>query len=242
MNEKRNLELALKARVVIVAAAVCLLVRQAPAATPQQGLADHGTFVLEMAGKEYGTENFSIESTGKVVTAKTESQLRQGEAGQLIQTSSKLVLDGSLDPQSYSWSARGPRKFDLSVDFTSTPIKSQLHRPDGKVDLREFELAKNVLILDNNVILHYQLLVDRFVEAGGGKQTFQAYIPQSATPGALNVQDAGMETVTLGSVQRSLRHLVVIANNAQIDLWVDGGNHLQRLYWSDPKIEALRQP
>jgi hypothetical protein len=226
----------------ILAGTACLPAQQAPTSPVPGGRSDRGTFVLKLAGNEYGTEKFSLEFTNKLVTAQSESQLREPASGQLIRTSSKLVLDASLNPQSYTWSDKGPEKFDLSVNFTSTPAKSQLHRPSGKDDVREFQLPKNVLILDNNIILHYQILLDRFAAAGGGKQTFQAYIPQSAVPGTLTVQDAGQETILLGGSQRPLRHLVVLSDNAQIDLWVDENSRLQRLYWSAPQIEALRQP
>lgn len=242
MVGRRMLKTGLVRVLVILAGGVFLAAQPAPTSPVPGGRSDRGTFVLKLAGHEYGSEKFSIESTENKVTAQSESQLREGSSGQLLRMFSKLVLNPALEPQSYSWSDKGPEKFDLSVDFTSQPAKSVLHRPNGKDDVREFQLPKNILILDNNVILHYQILIDRFVEAGGGKQTFQAFIPQSATPGGLSVQDAGMETIPLGGSQRALRHLVVLSDNAQIELWVDESNRLQRLYWSAPQIEALRQP
>lgn len=223
-----------------VAFSTTRLVRGAsPAADPRS---DSGTFVLKLAGHEYGTEKFSLDFSGKQVTAQSESQLKDPSSGQMIRTTSKLVLDGSLNPQSYVWSDKGPEKFDLSVSFASVLARSTLHRPNGKDDVREFQLPKNVLVLDNNVTVHYQILLDRFAEAGGGKQVFPAYIPQSALPGTLTVQDAGTETIPLNGSQRQLRHVVVLSDNAQIDLWVDDNNRLQRLYWSAPQIEAVRQP
>jgi hypothetical protein len=231
------------ARVMLMLAGAVFLAAGLAVSSPVPGgRSDRGTFVLKLAGHEYGSEKFSIESTADKVTAQSESQLREDPSSQPIRTFSRLVLNPALEPQSYSWSDKGPEKFNLSVDFTAQPAKSVLHRPNGKDDIREFQLPKNVLILDNNVILHYQILIDRFAAAGGGKQTFQAFIPQSATPGALSVQDIGMETIPLGGSPRALHHLVVLSDNAQIDLWVDESNHLQRLYWSAPQIEALRQP
>lgn len=211
----------------------------APAADSR---ADSGTFVLKLAGHEYGTEKFSLDVSSKQVTVKSESQLKDVSSGQMIRTTSRLVLDDSLNPQTYTWFDKGPEKFDLSVNFATSPAKSTLHRPTGKNDVREFQLPRNVLVLDNNVIVHYQVLLDRFAAAGGGKQIFQAFIPQSALPGSLTIQDAGTQTTTLGGIERQLRHVVVLSDNAQIDLWMDDANRLQRLYWSAPQIEAVRQP
>lgn len=241
MDGWRFMKIGLLPGMVILIEAVYCVAQQAPTLPVPSARSDHGTFILKLAGNEYGMEKFSIESKNKQVVAQSESQLREGGSGHFIRTNSKLVLDPSLNPQSYTWSDKGPEKFDLNVNFASTPIRSQLHRPNGKDDVREFQLPKDVLILDNNVILHYQILLERFAGAGGGKQTFQAYIPQSAVPGILTVQDAGTETIPLGGSPRALRHLVVLSDNAQIDLWVDENNRLQRLYWSAPQIEALRQ-
>ncbi|HET7842030.1 MAG TPA: hypothetical protein VFM21_10515 [Terriglobia bacterium] len=242
MFRKRLLAYGLVSGIVcVVAISVAAAQKNTPLAPPARG-SEQGTFVLKLAGREYGTEKFSIESAEGKLTAQSETQLRDTETGQLIKTVSRLILNTALEPQSYAWSEDGPAKYALSVDFTEGVAKSRLHRPNGSDDVREIHLPRNVAILDNNVLIHYEVLIRRFVETGGGKQTFPAYIPQSATPGTLTVQDAGMETISLGGAQRSLRHLVVLSDNAQIDLWTDGNNRLQRLYWGEPQIEAVRQP
>jgi hypothetical protein len=60
-------------------------------------------------------------------------------------------------------------------------------------------------------------------------------------PGELTVQDAGMQTLQLAGTSQALRHLVVMTDNAEIDLWADAQGRLQRLYWSAPQLEAVRQ-
>ena len=213
-----------------------------PPATPND-IPDQGTFILNRAGKQYGSEKFSIQSAAGKVQAEGETQLREegGAHAPEITTYSKLILDSNLHPQLYTWSTKGSKRYNLFVDFTGPLAKSQLHQPEGKDDIREFQLTKDVVVLDNNVIHHYQLLVDRYNRTPGGKQTFKAFIPQAAVPGELTVQDAGFENVELTGSAQSLRHLVVTTDNAEIDLWVDTQGRLQRLYWSAPQLEALRQ-
>jgi hypothetical protein len=240
--KRRLLESILISEALFLATAFALAIRTSAALPPPGTNADQGTFVLKLGGKEYGTEKYSIQSAENQLTARSESQLRENETDQLLHTVSKLVLNAAFEPLSYTWSEDTPEKYTLSVDFASGVAKSRLHKPNGSDDVREVHLPKNVAILDNNVLIHYEVLIQRFAAAGGGKQTFPAYIPQSATPGTLTVQDAGMETISLGGAQRSLRHLVVLSDNAQIDLWTDENNHLQRLYWGAPQIEAVRQP
>jgi hypothetical protein len=217
---------------------------QSPASPPTPAdISDQGTFVLNLAGRQYGAEKFRIQSVDGKIQAEGETQLREGTGRHpdVITTFSKLILNSALEPLTYSWSTKAPKKYSLLVDFTTPMAKSQLHQPDGKDDIREFKLTKNVVILDNNVIHHYQLLVDRYGRTAGGKQTFNAYIPQAAMPGVLTVEDTGMATINLAGNPQSLRHLVVVSDNAEIDLWVDSQGRLQRLYWSTPQLEGLRQ-
>jgi hypothetical protein len=214
-----------------------------PATTTPAALDDQGTFVLNRAGKQFGTEKFSIKSLEGKIQAEGETQLREEEGSHspLITTFSKLILDSKLHPQLYTWSTKAPKTYNLFVDFTTPLAKCQLHQPGGKDDIREFQLTKDVVVLDNNVIHHYQLLVDRYERTPGGKQAFKAFIPQAAMPGELTVQDAGLQPLKLVGTEQLLRHLVVVTDNAEIDLWVDAQGRLQRLYWSAPQLEALRQ-
>lgn len=218
---------------------------QNPVSTPAPGsFDDHGTYVLSVAGRVYGTEKFSIRSLNGQVEAEADIELREDATGHAASTESfpKLILDSALKPRTYLWSLKGAKKYSLVVDFTGEVAKSQLHLPDGKDDIREFRLQKDVVVLDNNVIHHYQILVDRFFRNAAEKQAFQAYIPQDAVPGVLTVQDAGMESVDFRGHKETLRHLVVLTDNAAIDLWVDAEQRLQRALHPADKVEALRQP
>lgn len=204
---------------------------------------DQGTFAISLAGSPIGTEKFSIRSSSDQVEAQADIRLQslQENAPATLETFPKLVLDSQLHPQTYSWKLKGPESYQLEVDFRSSPARSRLHLSDDKEDIRTFQLPRDVLVLDNNVIHHYQLLLDRYYMTQSGKQVFQAYIPQDALPGLLIVQDAGPESIKLRDAQVTLEHLVVSADNAQIDLWVDSQHHLQRLYDAVKQLEAVRQ-
>jgi len=217
---------------------------QNPPAEPSTGgLDDEGTFVLSLAGHNYGTETFRIRSVQGTIEAEAEIQLREQETGHAnpVETFPKLVLDMDLNPTKYVWSLKGSKPYSLLVDFTGELVRSQLHLPDDKDDIREFQLPKDLVVLDNNVICHYQLLAYRYARTSGGKQAFQAYIPQDAVPGMLTLQDAGLENVDLRGQKQELRHLVMLSDNAQIDFWVDAQHRLQRLLVPASKLEAVRQ-
>jgi hypothetical protein len=215
---------------------------EAPPATVD--LNDQGTFKISFAGQPFGTEKFSIRSSPREVEAEAEIQLRfeQGGQGLNVKTNPRLVLNPQLNPLTYSLNQSGSQAFHLEVDFRTSPATSLLKLTDGQDDQRrDLALHGDIVILDDNVIHHYQLLVDRFAMKPGKKQTFNAYIPQEAVPGVLTVLEMKAEEVQLKGDKLTLRHLVVSTELAQIDLLVDAAQHLQRLYNPVMQLEAVRE-
>jgi hypothetical protein len=141
----------------------------------------------------------------------------------------------------YSWSQKGSQSSQLEVDFRSSPAKVHYRTVAGEDDRRDFVLPKDVLVLDVNVVHHYQLAVYRYHRTAGGKQTFQVFVPQEALPGPLEVEEAGQESVEVNARLETLQHVVVSAELARIDLWVDDEQRLQRVSIPAAQLEAVRK-
>jgi hypothetical protein len=223
-----------------------------PALSPKQipsvgsgppNFADRGVFLLSAAGRTVGTEKFEIRSSAHEVEAQADIHLHIEQNGKLIdlETFPKLVLDGQLNPLSYKWSQKGPQPSQLEVDFRAAPAKARFRTLSGEDDVRDFDLPRNVVLLDDNVIHHYQLIVDRYRMAGGGKQTFHAFIPQEALPGTVTIEDAGPSAPNVEGGAANQRHLVVTTELAHIDLWVDAQQRLQRISIPEAQLEAIRK-
>lgn len=206
-------------------------------------LKDRGVFVYSMAGKQIGTESFEISSAKGKVEAEAKVELRVEQEGKTLdfKTSTKLVLTPDLQPQTYDWNQKGAQSSQLQMDFRSTPATVRYRTVSGENDVRDFQLPRDVVVLDNNVIHHYQLVVRRFRQAGGGTQTFYAFIPQEALPGTLSVEEIGRESVDLGSREQKLHHLLVTTENAQIDLWADDQDRLQKISIPRAQLEVVRK-
>jgi hypothetical protein len=213
-------------------------------AAPPRDVNDHGVFVISQAGRPIGTETFTIKSSSHQLEAEAKIELRVKQDGKTydFKTTPKLVMNDDLQPLTYSWSQKGAQSSELSVDFRSTPAKAHYRTVSGEADDREFELPKDVVILDDNVIHHYQLVVERYRQTQGGKRTFHAFIPQEALPGALNVEDAGEEQAEVGGEKRNLKHLVITTDLARIDLWTDSQDRVERVSIPVAAIEAVRKP
>ena len=233
-----------RAALIPTAFALILVARQDRAQQPAAPvLDDQGTYSLLFEGHLIGTERFKIHTSDNKIEAEAEIEIKTDQTGQpvALKSSPRLVLNQQWEPQTYIVNQKGTPEFHLEVDFHNSPAKSRLHLAKAKDDdERDFVLAKDVLIVDDNVVHHYQLLVNRFALKPDKQQTFNAYIPQEATPGVLNIQDMGSEEVNFAGRHEKLRHLLVSTDIAKIDLWVDGQQHLQRIFIPSVQLEAVR--
>lgn len=206
-------------------------------------LNDRGVFQLFASGKSVGTETFSIRAHSGRIEAHGEGHLQMEQNGKTIEvrTSSSLSLDPQLDPISYTWSQKGPQSSQLSVDFRDKPAHIRYKTVSGQDDRRDFALEKDVLVLDDNVIHHYQLAVARYERAKGGTQTLRAFIPQEALPGEITLNSTGPEPVTVLGNQRTLNHFILSTELAQISLWIDERGRLQMVSAPGAQFQAVRK-
>jgi hypothetical protein len=225
---------------ILAGALTCL---PAAALTEPSALNDHGTLEVSMAGKIIGSEEFQILSSGNKIIAKAEIELRATRGGKtmVLHSFPELVLDSQLAPLSYTWVQKGAENAKFRVDFTTAPAKAHYYTVNGKDDYRDFLLPKDVVLLDDNVLSQYEILVARYDRTSRGMQTFRAFIPQEALPGQVKVVETGIEQVEINGNSESLRHLMVTTDLARIDLWVDSQGRLQRVSVPAMRFTAVRR-
>jgi hypothetical protein len=218
------------------------LLGQAPSPAPTD-LNDRGTFEILAAGKSLGTEKFEIRARSNQIEAQGDVDLRVEQNGRSVEvrTSSDLLLDPQLDPLSYTWNQKGPQSSQLSIDFRAKPAHVRYKTVSGQDDRRDFKLDKDVVVLDDNVIHHYQLAVARYDQAKGGTQTFRAFIPQEALPGVITLSSVGPEPVTVDGDKRTLRRFLLTTDLAQISFWIDDQGHLQMVSVPEAQYQAIRK-
>jgi hypothetical protein len=223
-----------------------------PVASPLRGqtsrvaapdLSDQGTFEIFSAGKSIGSETFQIRSRSDRIEASGEGHLKVEQDGKKfeVQTTSNLVLDAALDPLTYSWSQKGTQSSQLSIDFRSKLAHARYKQVNGQDDRRDFRLDKDVIVLDDNVVHHYELALARYDEAKRGIQVFRGFIPQEALPGVITLNFVGREPVNVNGEKVTLRHFLLTAELAQINLWADDRGHLQLVSSMDTQFQAVRK-
>ncbi len=177
--------------------------------------------------------------------AKAQVQLQVEQDGKSVEvkTFPDLVLNSRFEPLTYSWSQKGNQSSRLEIDFRKSPARCHYHTVTGLEDNRDFDLPSDVVVLDDNVLHHYELVIFRLGRsAGGGRQTLKAFIPQEAVPGVLSIEDLGDDPPQAGQHKGKLRHLRMTTELTQIDLWVDKQQRLQRVSNPATQFEAVRKP
>ncbi len=149
-----------------------------------------------------------------------------------------LVLNSQFQPLTYTWIQKGRQSSQLEVDFRKSPAKCRYRTLMGGEDNRDFDLPRDVVVLDDNVLHQYELIVKRLNPSAGAQQTFKAFIPQEAAPGVLTVDEVEPDS---SRTQAKLRHLRVTTELTRIDLWVDEEQRLQRVSIPETQFEAVRK-
>jgi hypothetical protein len=227
----------------ILACSVATLGQETPGIPRPVDVDDEGVFVISLAGRPVGTEKFKIHSSLGKVEARGEIRLRIEQNGKTVDVQSfpDLVLDPQLRPVTYTWNQKGPQSSRLEVDFSAKVARVRYKTISGNEDNRDFELPPDVVVLDDNVVHHYQLIIARYQAMGGGKQTFPVFVPQEALPSLLTVEDMGNAATAIDGVMANLRHLVITTDVTHIDLWVDDQQHIERVSVPEAQLEAIRK-
>jgi hypothetical protein len=227
----------------ILAWSVATLGQETPANPPLVNVDDEGVFVISLAGRPVGTERFKIHSSLGKVEARGEIRLNLEQNGKTVgvQSFPDLVLDPQLRPVTYTWNQKGPQSSRLDADFRGKLAKVRYETISGNEDNRDFALPPDVMVLDDNVVHHYQLIIARYQALGGGKQTFPVFVPQEALPSLLTVEDMGNAATGIAGVTANLRHIVITTDVTHVDLWVDDQQHLERVSVPEAQLEAIRK-
>jgi len=217
--------------------------QEAPGNLRPVNVDDEGVFLISAAGKPVASERFKIHSSAGMVEAQGEIRLHIEQNGKTVNVQSfpDLVLDSQLRPITYTWNQQGPQSSRLEVDFRGRLANVRYKTINGSEDDRDFALPPDVVVLDDNVIHHYELIIARFLAMGGGKQTLHVFVPQEALPSLLTVEDTSNAATTTGAAAANLRHLLLTTDVTHLDLWVDAQQRLERVFVPSAQLEAVRK-
>jgi hypothetical protein len=200
---------------------------------------DRGTLKIQLDGQPAGSEEFEIKESGGEWTARGTAEVVD-EKGGSAKVTGKMTLapDGAL--LRYEWTASSPRKEAGTVVFEGTVAKMERKLEGAAPFSQEFHFnAPPVVILDNNLLHHYEILARLYDWEHKEPKTYSVLIPQEGTPGTITAEYAGQQVVD----ERKLDVLRVRTTDLEIDLYCDPGRgeRLVRLEVPSAKAVIFRQ-
>jgi len=200
--------------------------------------ADKGRFHILQQGNEAGTEEFDLEGAGSSWVLQEQTVIRVAGSPEM-RTSGELHVSADGSPQRYTWSADGSKKASGVVNFEGSTAKTSINVTGEKGPIQQdFKFnSSRVALLDNNLYEQYALLGRMYDWEAKGKQSFPVLIPQDATPGSIDVESTGSQTID-GAHLEALR---VHSADLEIEIYFDAKLRLMRLEVPAAKVVIVRQ-
>lgn len=196
-----------------------------------------GKFRDMVNGKEVGSEEFEISSSGDGWVAHGSASVRAA-SGPETHITSELQLRADGSPVHYEWAtSAGSKKAGASVDFNNGTATIHVQVNGGKPFTQQFFFKTPVVaILDDNLYHQYAILAGLYDWSKKGPQTVSVLIPQEMLPGTVTVEAMDPEN----SDGKNVNRLRVRSQDLEIILYLDG-DRLTRVSVPSSNAEIVRQ-
>jgi len=185
------------------------------------------TFDLYYAGEKAGYASFIIHEKEKgLLTLLAKTQLKIPQMELLLYETQKM--DSTFHPLSYKLDLFVWRKNYTRIEVSFSADSAQMAVTfglKGKPKLATLPWSKEGLLLDNNLMDHWQLLAFRYDYARGGEQSFTALVPQVGQQLPVKVVLVASEKAELKGGKIRAIHLEAKLATISVDMWVDEKTH-----------------
>lgn len=200
-------------------------------------VADKGKFNILLEGKSIGHEEFEILPSGNDWIAKGSTSVETPD-GKSVKVSGDLALQSNGIPLTYNWTAKTDKTNAANITFANGIAKTTLQIQGAQPYQQENSFGNPlVVVLDNNLYHHYELLAHIYDWSKRGSQSFPVLIPQELTPGTITVNATGSATAD----GKSYETLKVSTSDLEIVLYLDPSHRLMRLEVPSGKVAVVRE-
>jgi hypothetical protein len=228
------------AKGICAALAVAGLALSVQSARPQKAPAsvlseDRGKLVITVNGQTAGAEDFSITRDGSGWVAKGTTEV-DGPNG-VSHLTSELRLNAAGAPVRYFWITDKNKRASSTTEFEGMTARITLDLGEGKPVRQDYTFTSPVIVLDDNLYHHYEILARVYNWQTKGPQNFAVLIPQEQSPGMITVESLGPTT----SEGTRWEQMSVRTPDLQVLLYLDASHRLMRLSVPASKAEVRRQ-
>jgi hypothetical protein len=229
----------ISAKAICAALALCGLAWSVQTARPQKPPAsvlseDRGKLVITVNGQAAGAEDFSITRDGNGWVAKGTTEVRG--ANGMSHLSSELRLSAAGVPTRYFWITDSNKRASSTTEFQGMTARITLDLGEGKPIRQDYTFTAPVIVLDDNLYHHYEILARVYNWQTRGPQTFAVLIPQEQSPGMITVESLGPTNTATGRLEQ----LSVRTPDLEVMLYLDATHRLMRLSVPVSKAEVRR--
>jgi len=189
---------------------------------------DQGSFRLTVDGRPAGTETFEISRTGSgpeaQIYARGEIDITMPEGRLDLRP---LLQSGGAEMAvaAYQIKISGQLQQEIYVRLEERRYLTRVLSERGEQQ-RESRAAPGTLVLDTGVAHQYYFLAARLPSGGG---TITVMVPREGRQFDLQVTEIGQESLVLGGVSRTARHLRLEGNQETRDVWLDSEGRVLRV-------------
>lgn len=217
-------------------AAGALLLAGAQGIPAQTATVDEGAFVIDLEGRQIGTETFLIRRSGQgdaaVVIARGTLTLNSGEIDDivtLLQAQGRgMTLAGyqvRVSPDEVTRLTQAGQRFEAVT--TS---------PDGQRE-REYRGGSQAIVLEEPMAHHYFFLGQR---ASPTATSVTIIMPRSGEQAHGRLVQGGVEQIQVAGTEVSAQHLTLEVAGRVHDIWVDQQNRILRVEIPSAQYIAVR--
>jgi len=209
-------------------------------ASAQTVTLDEGSYRITMAGKEVGTETFSIRQNGagpNAVIIAVGRVVLDAERGPQEVSSELQVAGRKLRPAAYEVRVQGAAAQRITGRVVGNRFSAQIVSSAGE-SMREYLAGEGAVLADEGVAHHYYFLARR-LENGPGQ--IPVIIPRQNRQVTAVVTVAGTERLAVGGTSIDATKLSVMpAGGPERLVWVDAEGRVLRLEVPSAGLVAQR--
>ena len=204
----------------------------------QSVVVDEGTFSIQLAGVDAGTEQFTIRRAGigdeATVIAQAVIHLDRGDGATELRPLLRTLLPGG-DLSDYQLKVSGAESAELSLWLDGRHYAARIRNAAGEEE-REFLARPGTHLLEEGVAHHYYFLKD----ARDGSRV-PVLEPRTRKQPQLVASAAGEEEIRVGTVRVRARRVTFSAGEDARTVWFDAQGRVLRVEIPGKGYLAQRQ-